>query len=105
LRPKFALAQNFLLPPVSVPGMAQSLQLSKPAKSMPRRSQKRPNSVRHSELFAMSVGRPAPPSSRTIRRPRRKLVETENVWNLRSPALPHCPEWFFAIPGLPLCQE
>jgi hypothetical protein len=65
--------------PVSVPGMAQSLRPSKPAKPMPRRSQKRPNSVRHSELFAMSAGRPAPPPARTIRRPRRKLVETEKV--------------------------
>jgi hypothetical protein len=59
--------------------MAQSLRPSKPAKPVPRRSQKRPNSVRHSELFAMSAGRPATPPARTIRRPRRKLVETEKV--------------------------
>jgi hypothetical protein len=65
--------------------MAQSLPPSKPAKPMPRRSQKCPKSVRHSELFAMSAGRPAPPSARTIRQPRRKLVETEKVWTVLNP--------------------
>lgn len=65
--------------PVSVPDMAQSLRPCKPAKTVPRRSQKRPKLVRHSELFAMSAGRSATPPARTIRQPRRKLAETEKV--------------------------
>ena len=84
--------------PVSVPGMAQSLRPSKPAKPMPRRSQKRPKLLRHSELFAMSAGRPAPPPARTIRQPRRKLVETDRVWVSRNPDSP-LPG--FGIPVLP----
>jgi hypothetical protein len=48
---------------VSVPGMAQSLQSSKPAKPVPRRSQKRPKSVRHSEFS------PCPPDGLPLRPP------------------------------------
>jgi hypothetical protein len=63
--------------PVSVPGMAQSLQPSKPAKPVPRRSQKRPKLVRHSELFAMSARRPAtPPAMSKTRRGGESLEST-----------------------------
>jgi hypothetical protein len=76
--------------------MAQSLQQSKPAKSVPRLSQKPPKLVRHSELFGMSAGRPSTPPTRTIRQPRRKLIETETLWNSRSRVLPRSPEAFFS---------
>jgi hypothetical protein len=63
-------------PPVSVPGMAQSLQPSKPAKPVPRRSQKHPKLVRHSELFAMSAGRPASHVENSKRRRRFEIYES-----------------------------
>jgi hypothetical protein len=46
----------------------------------------------------MSAGRPAPPPARTIRQPRRKLVETDRVWVSRNPDSP-LPG--FGIPVLP----